>query len=202
MFAALGTYRTPRQILEQENRARAVFEAFQTLRQTFATGVVHSIKNGRVLSPAYWRVDPTQQVAEEFTAANDGFTKLIADIELSTEQVRIPVADLVKVFEPTPATVDAPKPKAATKGKKPKGVEKPLTVEEKPLTPKQRRIQAWLRHLYPEGRGLDTYDVILSRLADEKIKVSRTSLVRTLSRMPEEWLTNAGPTQLGPDRPK
>jgi hypothetical protein len=178
VFAALGTYRTPRQILEQENRARAVFEAFQTLRQEFATGVVRSIKNDRVLSPAYWRVDPTQQVAEDFTAATHGFRKLIADIELSTEEVCIPVADLVKAFEPTPATADTPKPKAARKGKKPKPAEEPLT-------PEQRKIKAGLLQLYPKGP--DAYDAMLHGLRAAKVKVSRTSLVRVLSKMPTEW---------------
>ena len=182
VFAALGTYRTPRQILEQENRARAVFDVFQTLRQAFATGVVRSIKNGRVLSPAYWRVDPTQQVAENFTAATHGFRKLIAEIELSTEQMLIPVADLPKVFEPMPATADAPKPKAVRKGKKPKAVEEPLT-------PQQNKVKEALLRLYPKGRKtLDGYKVVLRRLDnDENVGTSRATLARVLRKMPDKW---------------
>ena len=134
---ALGAYRTPRQILAEENRAREVLEAFRILRQAWATGAVPSIMDGRVLSPAHWLVDPTQQVAEEFAAANGGFRKLIADIELSTEQVRIPVADWMRFLSEAaksgPATAKpdapesvAPKPRAARKGKKSVRAEKPL----------------------------------------------------------------------------
>jgi hypothetical protein len=107
VFAVIGTYRTPQQTIYQEKRARKVFEAFQILRQMFGTGVVRSIKNGRVLPPSYWRVDPTQQVVEGFTAANDGFRKLLAQTEVDTQDVLIPVVDVQKAFlVQSPATPD------------------------------------------------------------------------------------------------
>ena len=169
VFAALGTYRTPRQILTEENRAREVFEAFQTLRQIFATGDVPTgTDDGRVLNPDYWRVDPTRQVAEEFAAANGDFRTLLAQIALETAHVRVPVAKLVGFLsasvKPGPATADAPEP-----------------VASRPLTSTERKVEAALLKAYPEGQTAGWKEMM------RKVGASRAVLGRVLPHMPADW---------------
>ncbi len=81
----------------------------------------------------------------------------------------------------SPATANAPEGPVAPQPE----------VAGKPLTPKQRRIMKWLLHLYQGGPGLDLWDMMRVRLAEEaKVNVSRPALGRVLSQMPGEWREN------------
>jgi hypothetical protein len=94
-----------------------------------------------VLPSSYWRVDPTQQVVESFTAANDGFRKLIGQIELETEHVLIPIDDMLKALRGPPAQSDSVAPT------QPDGVKE---IGNKPKRSKGRRL-AQPRKRRPRG---------------------------------------------------
>jgi hypothetical protein len=172
-----------------------VRKAFWALWRKLEAGAVHSTEDSLAVDRFRWRNDRLAHLEPyEALKGTHGLRLFIVEARKATHRVLIPAADVLAVFpaltqpaasesmEPSPDRV-APKPRVARKRKRPAPVGKPLT-------PKQRKIKTWLLHLYPDGRGLDTYDVMLSQLKGKKVITSRPTLARVLSQMPDKWREN------------